>query len=408
MVENLERLVAVGPVNPATGFPLWYKDAAGTRVEQALSTVDPNTPAVGDPQPFSSSRPGAPATLPDESFYWLAEARMVTGGGARRGRARVVLGLEATFAGTGAVADGQQIVFARIRFRIDDGVPGGSYVVTHPFGETAPMIADDRGRVFETEDIGVAPLQFDGALGGHVAPFLRWTSGAARAPGEANPPTGYLGDGDTAHTITGSPFSTNFVRIQGPNISEGNGPRDPDDPGNPNKALTQLFTVQGRLATVTGVRLDRAVYARDSAGAVRLEVFASSEPGQTLTASVAGLPDTPLLGNGGSYYARIDLNTAVPASVTVTNTVDVPPSTVTGGVTDAVEVSQADYDPVNQTLTVTAASSDVVGAPTLTVSGADLVDSAPGAISGISAPPSIVTVTSALGGSTTRAVSGLG
>ena len=28
-----------------------------------------------------------------------------------------------TFGGTGAVADGQQIVFARIRFRIDDGVP---------------------------------------------------------------------------------------------------------------------------------------------------------------------------------------------------------------------------------------------------------------------------------------------
>lgn len=225
MLENTERLVAVGPINPETGFPLWHKDAAGTRVEQSLSTAHPNTPADGDAQPSSSSRPGAPATLPDESFYWLAEARMVTGGGARRGRARVVLGLEATFAGTGAVADGQQIVVARIRFRIDDGVPSGSYVVTHPFGETAPMIADDRGRVFETEDIGVAPLQFEGALGGHVAPFLRWTSGAATAPGEADPPAGCLGDGATAHTITGSPFGTNFVRIQGLNISEGNGPR---------------------------------------------------------------------------------------------------------------------------------------------------------------------------------------
>lgn len=333
---------------------------------------------------------------------------MVTGGGARRGRARVVLGLEATFAGTGAVADGQQIVFARIRFRIDDGVPGGSYVVTHPFGEIAPMTADDRGRVFETEDIGVAPLQFDGALGGHVAPFLRWTAGAAKKPGESDPPLGYLGDGTTAHTVTGSPFGTNYVRIQGPDISEGNGPRDPADPGTPNKAFTQVFTVQGRLATVTGVQLDRAVYERDSAGAVTLDVFASSEPGQTLTTSVAGLPDAPLAGNGGSYYARLDVGGTVPISVTVTNTGDVPPTGVAREVTDAVDVSQADYDAGSQTLTVIASSSDVAGAPTLIVSGADLVDSAPGGISGISAPPAVVTVTSAAGGSTNRAVSGVG
>lgn len=408
MLENPERLSAVGPLNPTTGFPLWYKDAAGVLLELALSTADPNTPAVGDPQPFPSSRPGAPATLPDESFYWLAEARMVTGGGARRGRARVVLALEATFGGTGAVADGQQIVFARIRFRIDDGVPGGSYVVTHPFGETDTLTADDRGRVFETEDIGVAALQFDGALAGHVAPFLRWTSGTALGSGESDPPAGYLGDGDTAHTITGSPFDTNFVRIQGPNISEGNGPRDPDDPGNPNKAFTRLFTVQGRLATVMGVSLARAAYARDAAGAVDLDVFASSESGQSLTVNGPGVSDTPLVGNGTSYYTRVDTGIAVPATVTVTNTSDVPPSAATGDVTDAVEISQADYDPADQTLTVTAVSSDVSAAPALTVSGTDLPDSVPGIITGITAPPPFVTVTSALGGFARRDVSGVG
>lgn len=408
MLENFERLAAVGPTNPATGFPLWYKDAAGVLLEQALSAVDPNTPAVGDPQPFTSGRPGAPPTLPDESFYWLAEARMVTGGGTRTGRARVVLALEATFAGTGAVADEQQIVFARIRFRVDDGVPGGSYVVTHPFGETGPLIADDRGRVFETEDIGVAPLQFDGALSGHVAPFLRWTSGAAKAPGESDPPSGYLGNGTTAHTITGSPFGTNFVRIQGPNISEGNGPRDPDDPGNPNKAFTRLFTLQGRAATVVGVRLDRAVYSRDAAGLVHLDVFAGSEPGQSLTLSGAGIPDTPLTGNGSSYYVRVDTGTGVPASVTVSNTTDLPPSAASGSVADAVDVSRAEYNAASQTLTVAAASSDVTAAPVLTVTGEDLPDSPPGDIAGVAAPPPVVTVTSALGGSTRRHVSGVG
>lgn len=407
MLENPERLVSVGPLNPRTGFPFWYKDGAGVRLEQALSTGDVNTPAVGDPQPFVSTRLGAPATLPEESFYWLAEARLVTGGGARPGRTRVVLALEATFAGTGAVAEGQQIVFARIRIRIDDGVPGGSYVVTYPFGLTGPLIADDRGRVFVTEDIGVAPLQFDGALAGHVAPFLKWTSGTAMDPGEVEPPAGYLGDGTIAHTITGSPFGTNFVRIEGPNIAEGNGPRDPDDPTNPNKAFTRLFTVQGRLATIVGVQLDRATYTRDASGTVTVDVFASSESGQTVNVSVAGVPDTQLNGNGGSYYTRVNTGTTVPSSVTVTNTSDLPPSAVTGDVTDAVDVSRADYAPGTQTLTVIAVSSDVIAAPILTVSGADLTDSTPGAVSGVAAPPATVTVTSALGGSTSRAVSGV-
>jgi hypothetical protein len=141
---------------------------------------------------------------------------------------------------------------------------------------------------------------------------------------------------------------------------------------------------------------------------VKLDVFASSEAGQTLTASVAGLPDSPLAGNGGSYYTRIDSGTVVPASVTVTNTSDAPLSTATGNVTDAVAVSQADYDLGTQTLTVAAASSDAAAAPALVVSGADLADSAPGAITGVVAPPATVTVASALGGSTSRDVTGVG
>ena len=218
---------------------------------------------------------------------------------------------------------------------------------------------------------------------------------------------GYLGDGTTAHTITGSPLGTNFVRIEGPNIAEGNGPRDPGDPTNPNKAFTRLFTVQGRLATIVGVRLDRATYARDASGAVTVDVFASSEPGQIVNVRVAGVPDTSLKGNGGSYYTRITTGTTVPSSVTVTNASDLPPSEVTGDVTDAVDVSSADYAPASQTLTVTAISSDVFTPPILTVSGADLTDSTPGVVSGIAAPPATVTVTSALGGSTSRAVYGV-
>lgn len=405
MLENPQRLTKVGPLSPSTGYPLWYKDAGGTRLELSLSTADPFTPAVGDPGPFVSTRPGAPATMPEEAFYFLAEARMVTGGGVRTGRARVVLGLEAAWGGTGSVADGQQVVFARLRVRVDRGVPFGLYRFTHPYGQTDFLSADDNGRVFVTEDIGVAPLQFDGALQGHVAPFLRWTSGAAKDPGEADPPVGYLGDGDTAHTITGSPLGFDFVRIEGPNIADAGGPRDPDDPGNVNKVRTRLFTVQGRLATVAGVDVTRAVYRRNAAGAVKLDVFAGSEPGQAMTATVAGLPDAPLSAADGSYYAAVDTGATVPASVVVTNTTDVPPSVVTAPVTDAVDVGQADFDAGTTTLTVSATSSDVLAVPILTVNGPDLPDSGVGAIL-VAAPPATVTVRSSLGGSTSRAVRG--
>src|SRR5207247_5870046 len=32
------------------------------------------------------------------------------------------------------------------------------------------------------------------------------------------PPTGFIGNGNIPHTITGSPFGTNFFRIEGPNV----------------------------------------------------------------------------------------------------------------------------------------------------------------------------------------------
>lgn len=405
MLENSQRLAKVGPLSPSTGYPLWYKDADGTRLELSLSTADPFTPAVGDPGPFVSTRPGAPATMPEEAFYFLAEARMVIGGGVRAGRARVVLALEAAWGGTGSVADGQQVVFARLRVRVDRGVPFGLYRFTHPYGQTDFLPADDDGRVFVTEDIGVAPLQFDGALQGHVAPFLRWTSGAAKAPGEADPPVGHLGDGNTAHTITGSPLGFDYVRVEGPNIADAGGPRDPDDPGNVNKVFTRSFTVQGRLATVAGVEVARAIYRRSAGGAVKLDVFAGSEPGQAMTATVPGLPDASLSAAGGSYYAAVDAGTTVPVSVAVTNTTDVPLSVVTAPVTDAVDVSQADFDAGTATLAVAATSSDALGAAMLTVSGPDLPDTAVGALS-VAAPPATVTVRSSLGGSTSRAVRG--
>ncbi len=83
------------------------------------------------------------------------------------------------------------------------------------------------------------------------------TGGTTGAPGEEDPPPGYLGDGGTPHTIVGSPFGTNVFRIEGPDIAVVAGGPAPADP---NLVEIGLFTEQGRLATVAGIEVTRAVY----------------------------------------------------------------------------------------------------------------------------------------------------
>jgi hypothetical protein len=388
MQRNTERLASRGPLDESNGFPRWYKDRAGRRLELALDPADPGAATMGDlPDPLAPV--SFPGNFPDEAFYFLAEAEMPVGGQPRPGRARLVLAIEAAFAGTGEVAAGQQQVFARIRVRLDGGIPGASYTFTHPYGQTDPLPADENGRVFVTEDIGAGAGLFDLAVtDGEVAPFLRWDSGA---------PAGYLGDGVTEHTVTGSPLGFDFFRVEGPGVGGAGAGPDPEDPANPDKIFTDLFTVQGRISTLAGVELTRAVYGR-SAGAVSLDVFAASEPGQALHA--AGVT---LTGTGGNYHGRAGL-TAVPATVLVVNATDQPPTTATAPVVDAVTIDVADYDTSLRQLSVEAHSADLDDPPVLTVTGFGPLQEGKGIFGDVDAPPAVVEVLSGHGGSVRRHV----
>lgn len=409
VTKNTQRLTEVGPIDPRTGFPLWYEDAADppVRLELVWKPGDAKAPVVIEPEESGPLR--NILAFPGEAFYMLAEARMVSGGGPRNGRVRVVLALEATFGGAGDVVDGQQIVFGRTRFRIDDAVPDQTYTLTHPYGVMQGK-ADAKGRVFVTEDIGVTPLAFSEALGGRIAPFLRWT------PDPALDPTTHIGDGDTAHTITGSPFDTNFVVVEGPGIGSAGGQPDPTDPDNPNKIYTDLFVLQGRIATLNGADVPRAVYS-GTGGSVTVDVFARSVPGQTLALSLDGGADTNMRGgtNGSRhYFARVDAGTTVPHRVAVRNTQDptnvLPPTEA--DVTDAVEITEVDYDSASQTLTVQAVSSDQASPRTLTLTARSLpdtvLDAAGSAALPVDAPPPEVTVTSDAKGTGTRTVKVVG
>ncbi|MBM4252059.1 MAG: hypothetical protein FJ146_08820 [Deltaproteobacteria bacterium] len=188
-------LQAVGPAHPMHGFPMWYADATGTRVDLCINA---DTKCVAPPADFDPTQPVEfPENFPGESFYWLAEARipLTTGG-----EFRVLFALEAAFAAE-VPAPGQRVTFARTLF-VASGVRDAVYRVTHPYGLNDVTVVG--GRVRDVSDVGLAKERFDGLLTGPFGTLLRWDQDA---------PAGYLGDAAVPHSFTGSPLGTNFFRI---------------------------------------------------------------------------------------------------------------------------------------------------------------------------------------------------
>ena len=383
-VSNPNRLAFAGPPDPVNGFPMWFEDASGLRLELVLD-ADPRAPAIGElPDPAQPLH--FPDNFPDEAFYFMAEARLPVGGAGVVGRARVILALEAAFGGAGTLAAGMAVVFARIRVRMDDVVPGANYTVTHPYGVTDPLTADDRGRVFVTEDLGIVEGDPTAVMrSGQVAPFLRWDSGAA---------AGYIGDGATDHRITGSPFGTNFVRIEGPNIRQGGGTPDPAAPGNVNRVWTDLFGVQGRIARRLGASADSATYAV-TGGQRHISVHARSAPGQSL--ELLGDSLRVALASNGRFYAGLAAASAVPSNLRLVNVTDSPVTSTPLVLTDLVVFEKATHDLAAQTLTISVRSSD----PTATLSAPALgltIASNPQTFTSIAATPAELVVVSNKGG----------
>lgn len=384
-ISNPQRLVFAGPPDPLNGFPMWFEDGNGLRLELVLD-ADPRAPAIGE-LPDATASLHFPDNFPDEAFYFMAEARLPVGGAGAVGRARVILALEAAFGGTGAPAAGMNVVFARIRVRIDDVVPGANYTVTHPYGVTDPLPADEDGRVFVTEDLGIVEGDATAVLrSGQVAPFLKWTAGAA---------AGYIGDGATDHQVTGSPFGTNFVRIQGPNIRQGGGTPDPAAPGDVNRVWTDLFTVQGRIARRLGASADSATYA-SVGGQTQLSIHARSVPAQSLELVGGGL--RVALKSNDRFYSGLAQAPAMPADLRLVNVTDNPVTSVPLTPTDLVIVEKATHDLAAGVLTVAARSSDPAAVLTVPALGLSITTN-PQAFAGIAATPAEIVVVSSKGGS---------
>jgi hypothetical protein len=409
-------LNAVSPdINPNGNYPVWYQDTAGIALVQCLNNPTMCILPIAPPFAF-------PSPYPDESFYFSAAATAATAAGS----ADYGADLEGAFS-TGAVPVDPlvvaQVVFSRIRIRIDVPPPGGNYRVIHPYGVLDfPGVVPGTRAINTTVDVGVAAGIFTGALAGDIGPFLHPSATPGGAPDPpivvpGIPPAldeTFIGDPNVLKPVTGSPFGTNFLRVEGPGVGGIVG-------GVPvNFVQVDDFGVMGQLFTgglPTPLSIQSATYSRTAAGIGAVDVVVASSPFGTVTFSGTGLPagEIPMTPTGaGTFFARVGLTSGatVPANIIVTATMPGTPNTPTSlapALVDKVTVTRADYDNVNQRLIIQAQSSDrSAAAPSLSVAGFGAM--IPNRIgiptlvkNGVFTQPPTVNVTSSAGGATTAA-----
>ena len=405
-----------GPYTFATGgYPMWYKDANNLSLElcqsRATSTRAPGAPGapaymctlLPEPGVYDDALPLVfPDNWPPEMFWFLAETEIPQVGNSGYELEVYVAGLEAAFAAENPV-DGDQQSFARIRIRAS--VPRtGTYTITHPYGvETVNVTTAGRRAINITRDIGIgAPGNFTGALNGNLGPWLR---GAGGPYTEVNPDTGasetFVGDPNITEAVTGSPFNTNFVRIEGP----------------PGAIQTNVFTVSGKVLdqrAQTPVTLERATYSRNGTG-TRVEVFAKAPNDASVCLrnglALVGTPPSPcqfslLADNNGLFFSQQLSQVAPPPVVVVTASTTAGgtrPTALSSKLSDVVKVNTARYDWANKRLVIEARSSDEVVIPDLVAQGygrlskSGIVQSL--TVNDLAQPPASVTIKSAHGGS---------
>jgi hypothetical protein len=206
----------VGPISLSNGFPIWYQDQNGLKLQLCtdnLATVLAQDVTLGTEvvpagrtvfpcltaEPIANRPMSFPSNFGAEAFWWGADAiagdpLLGTFQSANCGAfgpttgpclasALLTMGLQAGFLNATALA-GNQVAFARIRIRIDAPVPG-LYTVLHPFGQATYTVSSVQGRraINETQDIGfpvppVPPANFAAALADGPGPIEAVLPGA--------------------------------------------------------------------------------------------------------------------------------------------------------------------------------------------------------------------------------------
>ncbi|HET9595182.1 MAG TPA: Ig-like domain-containing protein [Anaeromyxobacteraceae bacterium] len=366
-----------GPGDPTLLFPQWYRDLNGLALKECLSqSPSPNGVAGTMCFPLNPDPAGFAGNVGPEIFYNdlnVNLAKAGTGGGGFS--LRYIAALEATYLPGPTPIHGQEIVFGRIRITIATQI-AGTYKVTHPFGveifKVAPADLGPRA-VFFTSDIPLGITgNFDLALQSRIGPFVQWDFVDPGLTLNVTSPTGvteqFVGDPAFNHTYTGSPFGTNFVRVDGPVGS------NLDGVGN-DFIQSPLGNVVGQKWTApipTPLTISKSYYTRN-ATTIGINVAAKSAPGSQMILTGAGMPSVQMKGDAlGNFFAHVEMPaTAVPpAAVTVTNTTSVPANGVSQALVDRVNITTSTFDSLTKQLTVNAVSSDTLApGPILAVDG---------------------------------------
>jgi hypothetical protein len=398
-----------GPADPVSRFPQWVVDANGVGLSVCTDSVD----GQGNPPPCFYDPPIAGNTYSqqigrgNEAFYFLADNTFTTSGAAAVD-AVIVMAVESAFLSP-EPTDGYQTQFQRLRIRVNVGATG-IYTIEHPWGRKTytvdtllpPGNGQNRMEISDPTDIS---FPASASVKGMVTPFLRWDP--ATAPAAA---AGYLGDGVTLHRVIGSPCGNNVVRISAVALDGVTpiaiDPTDADGDGSTSSYANPLFTVMGKFMpnAVTPLSVGNAYYSRVG-GATTINVMAQSSP----TASVSVEPGGALASDGAGRFfsSTVYSGASLPAAlrVSATDTVNQAQTNVQANVPlrDLVSVTLARATCSSTTrlcsLTVNASSSDVTGAPALTLAhtGTALVNGSV-TVDNLSSLPADVTVTSAAGG----------
>jgi hypothetical protein len=346
-----------GPQDPTLVFPQWYRDSNGTAVGLCTSQAQSPNPIAGlKPMcfPATTDPTGFAGNLGPELFYNDLTVTVGKGGGGFS--MKYLAALEATYLPLGQPVHGTETTFARIRVVASTTV-GGTYTVTHPFGvEVFPNVPVGVRAIFFTADVPLGPaLDFDTALTGRVGPFIEWdviNAGESLTVGAQS----FLGDPNYSHTYKGSPFGTNYVRVDGPPGS------NLDGAGN-DFIVEPLGVVVGQRWTApipTKFQIQKAVYSRNAV-TNSVDVWATSAALQKLVLTGAGMPSLQLLEfTPGTYYGHVEFSAAVvpPPSITVTNMTSVPVASLTVGLPDQLD-AVTNYNPATRVMSVNASSSDL-------------------------------------------------
>ena len=416
--------VDTGPYIPANGgFAAWYQDSHGRTLDlclsKAVSSRVPGTPGaptymcnlLPTPGVFDDAQPVVfPTNFPDEAFWFTADAAIVDA--ARGIDLSYGSAIEAAFAAEEPV-EGDQVSFVRVRIRVDVPV-AGTYVITHPYGiEVFNIDTPGRRAINMTRDIGIgSPKTYDGALKGDVGPFLRSVNGPYT---ETNPVSGgaeqFIGDPNLNEAVTGSPFNTNYIRIEGPGGLD---------------LRSTVFAISGKLSAVvrpTPLITQRSTYSRRqgaSAPIAQQDVFVLAPPPPATVSLSSSTPALKLTeaDTTGNWYVQSSINPTLPTTLQVTadNHLAIAsstPTTLPMALTDLVVIQRAEYSLSSGQLTLVASTSDETSPPALTATSG--TGAAIGALSGSAAvktlttgispiPPAKVRVTSSNGGSDTEEV----